>query len=45
MDKEAVGSASEDDLPSLGLTEKDDVLTLKIFVYQETMMHQVSWQT
>ena len=26
-----MGSASEDDLPSLGLTEKDDVLTLKNF--------------
>ena len=31
MDKEAVWSASEDDLASLGLTEKDDALTLKSF--------------
>ena len=31
MDKEAVWSASEDDLASLGLTEKGDVLTLKSF--------------
>ena len=31
MNKEAVWSASEDDLASLGLTEKGDVLTLKSF--------------
>ena len=31
MDKEDVWSASEDHLPSLGLTEKDHVLTLKSF--------------
>ena len=31
MDKEAVWSPSEDDLASLGLTEKGDVLTLKSF--------------
>ena len=44
MDEEAVWSASEDDLASLGLTEKADVLTLKSFVYQEIMVHHVNWQ-
>ena len=28
-----MGSASEDDLPNLGLTEKGDVLTLKSFFF------------
>ena len=31
MDKEVVWSASGDDLASLGLTEKGDILTLKSF--------------
>ena len=31
MDKEALWSASEDDLGNLGLTEKGDVSTLKSF--------------